>query len=172
MTKWWRFATATSVSSSSFIICCRSSARSRTSRCRCASRACRWREARPLAAELLRRVGLGERLTHRPGMLSGGEQQRTAVARALVMQPVDSARRRTDRRSRRGDRRRAARAVARDAPDLPAHVGDRDAQSPPRRVMRPHPAPGRRPAAPGVIISSRRSAARTARERFAFPGSK
>src|SRR4029079_1169492 len=37
--------------------------------------------------DLLTRVGLGERLTHRPGMLSGGEQQRVAVARALVMQP-------------------------------------------------------------------------------------
>jgi len=44
-------------------------------------------EARPRAENLLRRVGLGERLTHRPGMLSGGEQQRVAVARALVMQP-------------------------------------------------------------------------------------
>ena len=44
-------------------------------------------EARPRAEELLRRVGLAERLTHRPGMLSGGEQQRVAVARALVMQP-------------------------------------------------------------------------------------
>ena len=44
-------------------------------------------EARPRAEALLRRVGLGERLTHRPGMLSGGEQQRVAVARALVMQP-------------------------------------------------------------------------------------
>ena len=44
-------------------------------------------EASSRAAELLRRVGLGERLTHRPGMLSGGEQQRVAVARALVMQP-------------------------------------------------------------------------------------
>jgi lipoprotein-releasing system ATP-binding protein len=43
--------------------------------------------ARPQAEALLRRVGLGDRLTHRPGMLSGGEQQRTAVARALVMQP-------------------------------------------------------------------------------------
>jgi lipoprotein-releasing system ATP-binding protein len=45
------------------------------------------RESRPIAEDLLRRVGLGERLTHRPGMLSGGEQQRVAVARALVMRP-------------------------------------------------------------------------------------
>ncbi|MCA1585473.1 MAG: ABC transporter ATP-binding protein [Acidobacteria bacterium] len=44
-------------------------------------------DAHPKAEALLRKVGLGERLTHRPGMLSGGEQQRVAVARALVMQP-------------------------------------------------------------------------------------
>ncbi len=45
-------------------------------------------EARPRATELLTRVvGLAERLTHRPGTLSGGEQQRVAVARALVMRP-------------------------------------------------------------------------------------
>ena len=45
------------------------------------------REARPRAEALLARVGLAERLAHRPGMLSGGEQQRVAVARALVRQP-------------------------------------------------------------------------------------
>ncbi|MGE0362023.1 MAG: ABC transporter ATP-binding protein [Vicinamibacterales bacterium] len=44
-------------------------------------------EVRPRAAALLGRVGLAERLGHRPGMLSGGEQQRVAVARALVQHP-------------------------------------------------------------------------------------
>ena len=39
------------------------------------------------ATELLERLGLKERLTHKPSELSGGEQQRTAVARALVNEP-------------------------------------------------------------------------------------
>ena len=39
------------------------------------------------ATGLLERVGLRERLAHRPGTMSGGEQQRVAIARALVMQP-------------------------------------------------------------------------------------
>jgi lipoprotein-releasing system ATP-binding protein len=44
-------------------------------------------EARGRASELLARVGLSARMTHRPAELSGGEQQRTAVARALAMDP-------------------------------------------------------------------------------------
>jgi lipoprotein-releasing system ATP-binding protein len=39
------------------------------------------------ATELLRRVGLAERLEHKPGELSGGEQQRVAVARAIIQEP-------------------------------------------------------------------------------------
>jgi lipoprotein-releasing system ATP-binding protein len=43
--------------------------------------------AKSRASELLARVGLSARMSHRPGELSGGEQQRTAVARALAMDP-------------------------------------------------------------------------------------
>jgi lipoprotein-releasing system ATP-binding protein len=46
-----------------------------------------WTEAHKRAEDMLVRVGLEHRMTHRPGELSGGEQQRVAVARALVLRP-------------------------------------------------------------------------------------
>ena len=46
-----------------------------------------WKEAEKRATELLTDLGLGERLTHKPNELSGGEKQRVAAARALMMTP-------------------------------------------------------------------------------------
>ena len=45
-------------------------------------------QARAQALQLLQRVGLGERVEHKPGEMSGGERQRTAIARALVTKPA------------------------------------------------------------------------------------
>ena len=45
------------------------------------------KEAEQRATQLLTELGLGERLTHRPNQLSGGEKQRVAAARALMMSP-------------------------------------------------------------------------------------
>jgi len=46
-----------------------------------------WERAREAALKLLESVGLKDRVTHRPGKLSGGEQQRVAVARSMILEP-------------------------------------------------------------------------------------
>ena len=46
------------------------------------------KEAQGMAAEVLQEVGLKNRMAHKPGELSGGEQQRVAVARALILRPA------------------------------------------------------------------------------------
>lgn len=46
-----------------------------------------WERAREAALKLLESMGLKDRVTHRPGKLSGGEQQRVAVARSMILEP-------------------------------------------------------------------------------------
>ncbi|MGW0036306.1 ABC transporter ATP-binding protein [Gordonia sp. NPDC003376] len=46
------------------------------------------RKAKPRAIDLLERVGLGDRVDHRPSELSGGQMQRVAIARSLIMEPA------------------------------------------------------------------------------------
>ena len=46
-----------------------------------------WEKSRGIALEILQEVGLKDRVDHKPGKLSGGEQQRVAVARALILEP-------------------------------------------------------------------------------------
>ena len=61
--------------------------RSTTSQTACSTAGGPWRERRERAHDALLQVGLAHRLAHRPNQLSGGEQQRVAVARAIVGAP-------------------------------------------------------------------------------------
>ncbi len=89
----------------------------------------------PLAR--LEEVGLRPRATHRAGELSGGEQQRVVLARALVGKARVSARRRADRQSRLPDRGPDLRPARRFASIAPPDVHFRHSQSPVRAALRP-----------------------------------
>ena len=100
---------------------------------------------RERALELLDVLGVGHVADHRPAQLSGGEQQRVAIATAVSNAPTRAAGRRADRRARRGDQRRRARR------DPPGHrrAGDDHPDRHPRPrcggTRAPHDPDPRRP---------------------------
>jgi len=128
----WHSGIATSASCFNSITAAEFNASSRTPRCRCASPNADG-EARPRAEALLGASGLEERLTHRPGMLSGGDSSAWPSARALVMRPAVCSPTNRQGISTSGRRIRCTRLCG-DAPGLRVDVGDRDSQP---RASRP-----------------------------------
>ena len=81
------------------------------------------------AEKMLEEVGLSDHLNNFPSELSGGEQQRVSIARALAKNPKDSALRRADRRARLRNRRYGIKGTAFNGEELRQNNSDRYPQS-------------------------------------------
>ena len=99
----------------------------------------------PEFEEVLRLLGIGDRLDHKPNALSGGEQQRVAIARAIVNHPAILLGRRAHRQSGHRELQSRAGGSARSEPPTGADHPDDHAQSGSRGLRRLHRPHARRP---------------------------